>query len=337
MHNVVRFYKLLCHEKAKKFKEHEVLVRQQLHAVAEALQRDPTEAALQDQHGSLLHQVKEVEEMAVKGKRVRSKIRWMLKGDSVMKEFFKAVQEKLESATIASLRSPDGEEIYDRRGQQTLCRDFYSNLYSAGPISDEEREAREIILRQVPASFTPLMGEQVSLPITATELHSTLTDMAKERSPGPDGISVEFFLVMWDVLGEEVTHMINSAIQEGRLPLGMTKGMLILIHKSGDRESLNNWRPISLLNVSYKIYAKTLQKRLQLLLTNLISEDQSAFLPNRYILDNILTQHEIIQWVKESHQEMVLLKLDFRKAYDTVAWDFLFEAMRRMGMPNSFV
>jgi hypothetical protein len=69
----------------------------------------------------------------------------------------------------------------------------------------------------------------------------------------------------------------------------MTRGMLVLLHKSGNRESLNNWRPISLLNVSYKIYAKMLQKRLQILLTNVISEDQSAFLPTRSILDNVLT------------------------------------------------
>jgi hypothetical protein len=52
--------------------------------------------------------------------------------------------------------------------------------------------------------------------------------------------------------------MIHLAIQQGRLPTGMTKGMLVLLHKGGEREMLNNWRPISLLNVSYKIYAKLL-------------------------------------------------------------------------------
>jgi hypothetical protein len=76
---------------------------------------------------------------------------------------------------------------------------------------------------------------------------------------------------------------------------------------------------------------------MQLLMTNVISEDQSAFLPNRYILDNVLTQHEIIQWTKEADIRMVLLKLDFRKAYDTVSWEFLFATMLKMEMSPSFV
>jgi hypothetical protein len=74
-----------------------------------------------------------------------------------------------------------------------------------------------------------------------------------------------------------------------------------------------------------------------MLLTNVISKDQFVFFPTRFILDNVLTQHEIIQWIKESNQEMVLLKLGFRKAYDTVSREFLFEAMTRMDMPQSFV
>ena len=100
---------------------------------------------------------------------------------------------------------------------------------------------------------------------------------------------------------------------------------------------LNNWRPISLLNISYKIYSKLLQHQMHLLMTNVISEDQSAFLPNRYILDHVLTQYEIIQWTKEIDIRMVLLKLDFRQAYNIVLWEFLFVAMLKMGMSPSFM
>jgi hypothetical protein len=67
---------------------------------------------------------------------------------------------------------------------------------------------------------------------------------------------------MSEVIGDEYTQTIHRATQTGQLPLGMTKRMLIVLHKGGERELLNNWRPISLLNVAYKIYAKLLQKRL---------------------------------------------------------------------------
>ena len=74
----------------------------------------------------------------------------------------------------------------------------------------------------------------------------------------------------------------------------------ILLHKGGQTDEHKNYLPITLLNASYKILAKALQRRLQPFLPELIDEDQTAFLPMRYILDNVLVQTEAIQWCKES-------------------------------------
>jgi len=116
----------------------------------------------------------------------------------------------------------------------------------------------------------------------------------------------------------------------------MTSGVITIIFKEGERANLSNWRPITLLNVSYKILAKTLQLRLQGILQDVISPDQSAFLPLRYILDNVLLQYETVEWAKESQQDLIFLKLDFTKAFDTVSWDFLFSVMGKIGVPESF-
>jgi hypothetical protein len=97
----------------------------------------------------------------------------------------------------------------------------------------------------------------------------------------------------------------------GQLPHGMNKGLIVLLFKGGDRELLTNWRSVTLLNVAYKIVAKALQKRIQPIMSEIIHEDQTSFLPMRYILDNVLLQHEAIEWARESRQEMLLLKLDF--------------------------
>jgi hypothetical protein len=71
---------------------------------------------------------------------------------------------------------------------------------------------------------------------------------------------------------------------------------------------------VTLFNVSYKIVAKALQKRIQPFMSEIIHEDQTGFLSTRYILDNVLLQHEVIEWSMESRQDMLLLKLDFQKA-----------------------
>jgi hypothetical protein len=95
----------------------------------------------------------------------------------------------------------------------------------------------------------------------------------------------------------------------------MTRGLIAPIPKDGDREYLLNWRPITLLNSSYKIFAKALPLCLQVLLLNIVHDDQLAFFLLCFFWNNILIQHETIAWTHESQQDLLLLKLDFTKAY----------------------
>jgi hypothetical protein len=112
--------------------------------------------------------------------------------------------------------------------------------------------------------------------------------MANGCSPRPDGVLTEFYKYLWDVIGADFSRMITQAVEAACFLVGMTKGLIVLLPKEGDLESLSNWRPIILLNSLYKIFAKALQIRLQALLPDVIYKDQSAFLPLRFILDNVL-------------------------------------------------
>jgi hypothetical protein len=79
------------------------------------------------------------------------------------------------------------------------------------------------------------------------------------------------------------------------------------------------------------------QRQLQPLLVEVIDSDQTAFLPLRFILDNILLTHKTIQWAKESRPEAIFFELDFNKAYDKVDWPFIFQVMRNLGMPSAYI
>jgi hypothetical protein len=161
-------------------------------------------------------------------------------------------------------------------------------------------------------------------------------DMQIGKSPGPDGIVIEFYRCFWDLIGEEYLQIILESTRSGRLPIGVTQGMITLLHKGGPRQALTNWRPITLLNLGYKIYAKALQMRLQPVLMDIISPNQSAFLPMQFILDNLLLTQETLAWVEYSGQPLIFLKLDFSKAYDMVNWTFMFQAMLAIGLPEEF-
>ena len=148
---------------------------------------------------------------------------------------------------------------------------------------------------------------------------------------------MNFFTLYWNQVGANFHYMIQTSMNIGRFPRGVTKGLITLIPKSGDLKQLNNLRPITLLNVGYKIYAKSLQMRLQDPLSEIISPDQGAYLKKRFILENILLTHKTLAWAKKSRQDTIFLKLDFSKAFDRVDWQFLFSIMSKMGFPTPFI
>jgi len=110
----------------------------------------------------------------------------------------------------------------------------------------------------------------------------------------------------------------------------INKGLITLIPKSGDHAKFGNWCPITLLGSLYKILAKTLARRLQAFLLNVIRPGQTGFVEGRSILDNTFLAQEAQDWAEESNQDLVLLLLDFEKAFDRIEWGFLFEALAKL-------
>jgi hypothetical protein len=169
------------------------------------------------------------------------------------------------------------------------------------------------------------------------ELDLALQGMPSSKAPGPEGVITEFYKKFWDLIKADYLKMVLEAFKRDSFPLEVTRVMITLLHKGQEHSRLTNWRPITLLNIAYKLYAKGLQLRLQPVLMEIISLDQSAFLPLRFIFDNILLTHETIDWAEYSGQPLIFLKLDFSKAYDMVDWPFLFAAMAKLGFPAAFV
>ncbi len=110
-----------------------------------------------------------------------------------------------------------------------------------------------------------------------------------------------------------------------------------MVFNVGEKENFNNQQLITLLNVSYKIFAKALQMRLQLILMEVINRDQSAFFPSKFIMDNVLLVNEIINQAQCISQPLVVIKLNFVNVYDNVNSSFMVDAMANMGMAQEFI
>ena len=115
---------------------------------------------------------------------------------------------------------------------------------------------------------------------------------------------------------------------------------IALVPKIKNPECITNFRPISLCNVIYKVVSKILANRLKRVLPNVISESQSAFVPRRLIIDNVLVAFELMHSMSQKRKgktSQMTLKLDMSKAYDRVEWDFLEVVMCKMGFAPEWI
>jgi hypothetical protein len=122
--------------------------------------------------------------------------------------------------------------------------------------------------------------------------------------------------------------------RNGKLTKGINATFIALIPKVDNPQRLNDFRPISLVGSLYKILAKVLANRLRLVIGKVISESQTAFVKDQQILDGILIANEAVDEARRTKKELLLFKVDFEKAYDSVDWGYLDDVMGRMSFPT---
>jgi hypothetical protein len=141
-------------------------------------------------------------------------------------------------------------------------------------------------------------------------------------------------------VGADVTKEVKGLLGGGPMPDGWNDTMVVLIPKVPNPDRLKDLRPISLCNVVYKIASKGLSNRLKIVLPDIISLNQSAFVPGRMITDNVLLAYELTHYLQTRRgagDSFAAVKLDMSKAYNRVEWCFLEKMMLRLGFHEQWV
>jgi hypothetical protein len=182
---------------------------------------------------------------------------------------------------------------------------------------------------------TGVENAELEAPFCEEEVRAAVFSCYSEGGgTGPDGLSFLFYHKFWDVIKMDILHMFDDFFK-GQLDLfRLNFAMLTLIPKVEEASEMKNFRPISLLNCSFKIFSKVLTIRLEKVCQRLIAKEQSAFIRCRYILESVVIAHEVLHSIHKSKTLGVVLKLDYEKAYDRVNLDFLFESLKLRGFGN---
>jgi hypothetical protein len=147
----------------------------------------------------------------------------------------------------------------------------------------------QLVLDVIPKKVTAKMNLKLITEIKESEVKEALFEMFPTKAPRPDEYPAHFFQRHWDLCGEEVTTT-EIRVLKGEEDIScINKIFIVLIPKVASPEELGQFRPISLCNVIYKIAYKVLANRLKVVLSEVISEEKSAFVPGRIITDNIIS------------------------------------------------
>jgi len=161
--------------------------------------------------------------------------------------------------------------------------------------------------------------------------------MHKIKSPGIDQIPAELIKAGGRTICLEIHKLINSTWKKEKLPEEWNESIIVPIHKKGDKTNCNNYRGISLLPTTYKIASNILLSRLIPYEKEIIGDHQCGFRRNRSTIDHIFCIRQILQKKWEYNEEVRLLFIDFKKAYDSVTRPVLYKILIEFGIPRKLV
>ena len=281
-----------------------------------------TQLPLNREENELLEKTKkDLDEKVIeraKGVMFRSKVKWYEEGEKNTKYFYSLEKARYNSKTCFKLINDEDREIEEQTEIIKEQKTYFEKLYSEDPEVKFNMENNYNV--KVPEEIKTQQNQQ----ITIQELENAIKTMNNNKTPGEDGLPVEFYKVFWTKIKNIFYEMVLWSHQTEILHQSARTGILNLIPKPNkDSRYIKNLRPITLLNVDYKIIEKAIANKMMPALEYIINKDQRGFMKDRRISVNIRKMLDIMHQVDKEDLEAVVLSLDFVKCFDKCSFDIL--------------
>nr|GEW44479.1 putative RNA-directed DNA polymerase, eukaryota, reverse transcriptase zinc-binding domain protein [Tanacetum cinerariifolium] len=271
-----------------------------------------------------LHTLGDIDRMEAKDLAQKAKVKWALEGDENTSFFHGSLKKKRRQLAIKGIQK-DGNCIED---PGLVKAEFLSHFKSRFQQPDVAHSIMDYDL------FHPLTQNQsefLERPFYRDEIKCAVWDCGGDKASGPDGFTFKFFTSFWELIEEDVVRFVHEFFRSYHFPTGCNSSFIALIPKVSNVKYVSDFRPISLIGCQYKIISKLLANRLSTVIGKCVSYLQSAFIKGRNILDGPLILNEVLAWYHQRKRELMIFKVDFEKAFDSLRWDFLDMMLGKLG------
>ncbi|KAM9952408.1 hypothetical protein ACTFIT_003107 [Dictyostelium discoideum] len=236
--------------------------------------------------------------------------------------------------TINAVKDAQGRTINKQELIEEEYVKYYSNLYDYkedDPLSHYEMLENWTVTRD--STWDNLENE-----FTSQEILEVIKQLNPHKSPGPDGIPNLFYITHKEKLAPILASAFNDTLRNPHLiSKNYKEGLIITIPKKGDPELIKNRRPITLANCIYKIHSKLINNRIIPILTKVINHNQKGFVPGRFIIDNIISMNELINYCNDKRINGIITLYDFEKAFDSISHGSILRSLQHINIPTNII
>ncbi|MCG7875093.1 MAG: reverse transcriptase family protein [Candidatus Thiodiazotropha endolucinida] len=181
--------------------------------------------------------------------------------------------------------------------------------------------------------------EDLDKPITEAEVQNVIRSLKRGKSPGFDGILNDFFLDTTTFISPYLVKIYNKIFDSGTYPESWCKGLIVPIHKKGDKNDTNNYRGIMLISTIAKLFSLILRNRLNSWCENndKFTDFQFGFRDGRNTSDCIFILHSLVQRILKDNAKLFCAFIDYEKAFDTVNRDALWFKLMDHGVSSKLI
>ncbi|KAL3678874.1 hypothetical protein R1sor_021830 [Riccia sorocarpa] len=269
--------------------------------------------------------------------RRRSRVKWTSEGDAGTKYFFGCLKSKQLQERILTLEDANGELQKDEGKILNMVQDYYGELYRQDQSVQDQTETREQVLQLVDNTVTEKENENLTDIPGLEEVERIMSLMSPGKSPGLDGLTIEVLKITWEWMKYPCVRMLKEVWTNKRIGKTNKVAVIKLLPKGEGRTKLKQWRPISLLSLTYRLIGKIISERLKKIIPKLVDDDQTGFVAGRSIMDNVLSLKMCQDVTNITGEPSIFCKLDFEKAFDRVHHQYLWETFAKMRFSWNFI